>query len=207
MALIFSAKSIWKSKAPIRACFLLLSHPLYEILLQRTCLKDKVIAVQVRACLEYEVIAVQVHALCVLRRKNTWIVSLYIVHGFLRCGIYLSLIGVSWVQPSNAKDVLVAGRRRMKKRWGSWSLENGSFGYLVGYLDWDKSMNFSQQRYVLSRFQAYFLRTLYDWNVVLKGNSSLKFLDFEDCIMDESFKAWCYWCVTNTALDYLLKNK
>ena len=45
--------------------------------------------------------------------------------GFFALGfISLSLMGVSWVQPSNVKDVLVACRRRMKKSWvlGVWNM-------------------------------------------------------------------------------------
>ena len=38
--------------------------------------------------------------------------------------ISLSLMGVSWVQPSNMRDVVVAWRRRMKKSWilGVWNM-------------------------------------------------------------------------------------
>ena len=50
---------------------------------------------------------VQVDALYV-RRKNLWIISLCIVGGFLLWDLFLSLMGVSGVQSSNVKDVVVA---------------------------------------------------------------------------------------------------
>jgi len=59
--------------------------------------------------------------------------SLCVLRGFLCVGISLPLMGFSSVQPSNVKDVLVPWRRT--RRVGFMSLENGSVGYLVGYLE------------------------------------------------------------------------
>jgi len=75
--------------------------------------------------LKEEILAVQVDALCVWRRKNLWIISFCIVDGFLHFLEFLSLFnGVSWVQPSNVRDVVVAWRRRMKESWilGVWNM-------------------------------------------------------------------------------------
>jgi len=50
--------------------------------------------------------------------------SLWIVGELLHFGIYLSLMGVSWVQPYDVRDVVVAWRGRMKKSWilGVWNM-------------------------------------------------------------------------------------
>jgi len=62
-------------------------------------------------------------------------------HLFLHCQwvsslwlLSLSLMGVSWVQPSNVKAVLVAWRRRLKKSrvHGIWKLVPLLFGGVLG---------------------------------------------------------------------------
>jgi len=45
--------------------------------------------------------------------------------GFFALGfISFYLMGISWVQPSNVRNVVVAWRRRMKKSWvlGVWNM-------------------------------------------------------------------------------------
>jgi len=69
----FAAKSIWKSKAPTKVCFFAWQPP-WARSLRMTCLKE-------------EILEVQVDAPCVWRKKKLWIISLYIVDGFLRFGI------------------------------------------------------------------------------------------------------------------------
>jgi len=69
-----------------------------------------------------EVLGVQVSGLSVFRAEILWIISLWIVGGCLCFGIYLSLMGVCWVLPSNVKDVLVAWRSSTKKSLGVWKM-------------------------------------------------------------------------------------
>jgi len=67
--------------------------------------------------LKRKILELQVDAPCVWRRKSMRIISLGIVGGFLRFGIYLSLTRVSWVQTSIVRDVVMTWRRRMKSSW------------------------------------------------------------------------------------------
>ena len=101
----------------------------------------------------------------------------------------LSLMGISWVQPSKVRDVVVAWRRRMKTSWvlGVWNM----IPLAIWWATWkernrrifeDKSLSFQD-------FKLYFLRLLYSWNVGLCDGKELNFLAFIDCIMDESLRA------------------
>jgi len=75
----------------------------------------------------------KVHTEVMLKERNFNLASRYamcleeedlINHVFVHCHwvpllwfLALSLIEVSWAQPSNVKDVLVAWKRRLKKHW------------------------------------------------------------------------------------------
>ena len=104
----------------------------------------------------------------------------------------LSLTGISWVQPSNFRDVVVAWRRRMKKSWilGVWNM----VPLAIWRTTWKERNRriFDDQALSLQDFKLYFLRLLFSWSVGLCGNNNLNFLAFVNCIMDESFRAWCF---------------
>ena len=72
---------------------------------------------------------------------------------------------------------------------GPWSLEHGSFGYLVGYVEGDILSYFDDKVLSFQDFKLYFLRLLYSWSVGLSGNTNLNFLAFVNRIMDESLRA------------------
>ena len=104
-----------------------------------------------------------------------WIISLCIFSGFLRFGIYLSLMGISWVQPSNVRDVVVAWRRRMKKSWviGVWNI----VPLAIWWATWKERNHGIFEDKILScqDFKFCFLRFLYSWSVGLSGNKDLNF--------------------------------
>ena len=82
--------------------------------------------------LKEEILEVQVDALCVWRRKKLWIISSYTDRGFPRFEIYLSLMGITYQKVGSLEE-------KDEEKLGPWSLEHGSFGYLVGYVEGEKS--------------------------------------------------------------------
>ena len=148
-----------------------------------TCLKEEILEVQADAlCLEEEETADHLLIHC------RWVSALW--------DLALSLIGISWVQPSNVRDVVVAWRRRMKKRrrrmkksWvlGVWNM----VPLAIWWTSWKERNRhiFDDKAVLLQDFKLYFLRLFYSWSVGLCGNKSLNFLAFVDCIMDESLRA------------------
>ena len=96
----------------------------------------------------------------------------------------------SSVQASNAKDVLVAWRRRLKKSWfhGIWKL----VPLTIWWCTWKESNQriFEGKASSLQDCKLYFLRLLYSWSQVLDGSSSMSSLDFVDKTIHESLKAW-----------------
>ena len=97
-------------------------------------------------------------------------------------------MGVSWVQPSNVRDVVVAWRRRMKKSWilGVWSMVPLAIWWATR-----KGRNrriFKDKALSFQKYKLYFLR-LFNWSIGLNGNKNLNFLGFVYCIMDESLSA------------------
>jgi len=129
-----------------------------------------------------------VDALFVWRRKNLWIISLCVVGGFHCFRVSLSLMGVSWVQPSNVRDVVVAWRRRMKK---SWILGVCNMVPLaIWWATWKERNRciFEDKTLSFKEYKLYCLRLSFSWSIGLNGNKNLNFLGFVDCIMDESLR-------------------
>ena len=100
----------------------------------------------------------------------------------------LSLMRISWVQPSNVRHVVVAWRRRMKKSWvlGVWNM----VPLAIWWATWKERNRHIFDDKVLSfqYFKLYFLRWLYNWSAGLSGNKNLNSFAFVDCIMDESLR-------------------
>ena len=100
----FPVKAIWKSKAPIKACFLVWAASKgkvpTEIMLKR---RNFSLASRCVMCSHEEELVDHLFVHC------KWVSSLW--------ALGLSLMGISWVQSSNVKDVLVAWKRRLKKCW------------------------------------------------------------------------------------------
>ena len=99
---------------------------------------------------------------------------LCIVGGFVCFGICLSLIGFSWVQPFNVKDVVAAWRR--KKTWflGVWRIVPLAIWWAI----WkEKNQRIFYDKAMFQDFKLDFLRMLYSWRVVLNRNRNLDFLD------------------------------
>ena len=80
-----AAKCIWKSRAPTKVCFFACTASKGEIPTEDN-LKRRNFSGSIR---------------CSMCGQILWIISLCIIGGFLYFGIYLSLMGVGWVQPSN----------------------------------------------------------------------------------------------------------
>jgi len=97
----YLAKAIWKSKAPMKAGFLLWAASKGTIAVDDMLRRRNFnLSSGCAMCLEEEPVDdlfVHYH----------WAFSLWLLS--------LSLMGVSWVRPSNVKDILVAWRRRLKK--------------------------------------------------------------------------------------------
>ena len=117
-------------------------------------------------------------------------------HLFLLChwastlwSLALSLMGISWVQPSNVKDVLVAWRRRLKKCWvyGIWRL----IPLAIWWCTWKERNRriFEGKALSLQNFRLSFLGLLYSWSHMVNGSINLTFLDFIDKILLESLRA------------------
>ena len=172
------AKSISNSRVPIKAfCFASATS------------KGKF---QRRISFKEEILPILIDALCLWRRKKMWINSLCTVGGFLHFGISLTLIGISWVQPSNVRDVVVVWRRRMKK---SWILEVWNMAPLpIWWATWKERNRhlFQDEALSFQEYKLYFLRLLFNWSIGLNGNKNLNFLSFVDCIMDKSLRAYCF---------------
>jgi len=101
----------------------------------------------------------------------------------------LSLISISWVQPFEVKDVLVAWRRILKKCWvhGIWKLVHLAIWWCI----WKERNRriFEGQVLSVEDFKLSFLGLLYSWSHVVNGSFNLSFLDFIDKIMYESLRA------------------
>ena len=172
----FAAKSIWKSKAPTKVCFFVWAATIGKIptddMLKRRNFRG---LSKCSLCLEEEETADHLLVHC------RWVSALW--------DLALSLMGISWVQPSNVRDVVVAWRRRMKKSWvlGVWNM----VPLAIWWATWNERNHHIFNDKVLSfqDFKLYFLRLLYSWIVGLSGNKNLNFLAFVDCIMDESLRA------------------
>ena len=117
-------------------------------------------------------------------------------HLFLHCHwvstlwfLALSLMGISWVQPSNVNDDLVAWRRRLKDRWvhGIWKL----IPLAIWWCTWKERNRriFEGKALFLQNFKLSFLGLLYSWSLVVNGSINLTFLDFIDKIMLEHSRA------------------
>jgi len=106
--------------------------------------------------------------------------------------LLIYLMGISWVQPSNVKDVLVAWRRRPKKGWvhGIWKLIPLS----IWWCTWKERNRqiFEGKSLSFQNFKLSFLGLLYIWSHVVNGSLNLTFLDFIDKIMLESSRAWSF---------------
>ena len=97
----------------------------------------------------------------------------------------LSRMGISWIQPFDVRDVVVAWRRSwvlgvwnmvpLAIWWATWKERNR-------HIFDDKVLSFQD-------FKLYFLRLLYNWSVALSDNTNLNFLAFVNRIMDESLRA------------------
>jgi len=101
-------------------------------------------------------------------------------------------MGISWVQPFNVKDVLVAWSRRLKKCWihGIWK----SVPSTIWWCTWKE--RFPRNRRIfegkglsIQDFKLSFLGMLYSWSQVLIGGFNLSLSDFVDKIMHESLRA------------------
>ena len=110
-----------------------------------------------------------------------WVSSLW--------ALALSLMGISWIQSSNIKDVLVAWRRRLKKCWVHevWKL----IPLAIWWCTWKERNRriFEDKALSFQDFNLYFLETLYSWSQVLNGGLNVSLLDFVDKIMYESLQA------------------
>jgi len=77
-------------------------------------------------------------------------------------------MGVSWVQPSNVRDVVVAWRRRVKKSWilGVWSM----VPLAIWWATWKERNRriFEDKALSFQEYKLYFLRLLFSWSVGLK---------------------------------------
>ena len=97
-------------------------------------------------------------------------------------------MGISCVQPSNVRDVAVAWSRRMKKSWVRqvW----GMIPLAIWWATWKERNRriFEDKTLALQDFKLYFLRLLYSWCMRF-SDKELNFLDFIDCIMDESSRS------------------
>ena len=98
---------------------------------------------------------------------------LSIVNGSLPFGLGSSLMGISWVQSSNVKVVLVAWRGRLKKCWvhGIWKF----IPIAIWWCTWNERNRLIFDDKVLSfqDFKLYFLGTLHSWSQVLNGGSKV----------------------------------
>ena len=105
-----AAKSIWNSRVPTKGCFLAWAASKCKIPMEDK-LKRRNFSGPSRCSLCLEVESVD-HLLVHCR----WVSSLW--------NLSLSLMEVSWVQPSHVRDAVVAWRRRMKKSWilGVWNM-------------------------------------------------------------------------------------
>ena len=172
----FAAKSIWKSKAPTKVSFFAWAASIGRIptddMLKRRNFRGPS---RCSLCLEEEETADHLLVHC------RWASALW--------DLALSLMGVSWVQPSNVRDVVVAWKRRMQK---SWVLEVWNMVPLsIWWTTWKERNRriFDDIAGSFQEFKLYFLRLLYSWSAGLCGNRSVNFLAFVDCIMDESIRA------------------
>ena len=124
----FVAKSIWKSKAPTKVCFFAWVATIGKIHME-DMLKRRNFSGPSRCsmCLEEEETVDHLLVPC------RWVSSLWYLS--------LSLMRITWRQPSNVRYVVVASRRRIKKSWvlqfGVWFL--WLFG---GYLEGEKPSYF-----------------------------------------------------------------
>ena len=91
-----------------------------------------------------------------------WVFSLW--------ALSLSLMGISCVQPSNVRDVVVAWRRRKKKSWVRevWSM----IPLAIWWATWKERNRriFEDKTLSLQDLKLYFLRLLYSWCVRLSGD-------------------------------------
>jgi len=117
-------------------------------------------------------------------------------HLFVHCkwvsslwALALFMMGISWIQSSHVKDVLVSWRRRLKKCWvhGIWKL----IPIAIWWCTWKERNRriFDDKALSFQDFKLYFLGTLYSWSQVLVGGSTVSLLDFVDKIMFESLQA------------------
>ena len=97
-------------------------------------------------------------------------------------------MGVSWVQPSKMRDVVVAWRRRMKKSWilGVWKVVL----LVIWWATWKERSRriFKDKALSFQEYKLYFLRLLFTWSIGLNGYKNLNFLGFVDYIMDQSLR-------------------
>lgn len=101
-------------------------------------------------------------------------------------------MGFSRARLLNAKDVLVACRRNMK-RWLFWSLEDDSFGYLVDYLEGKESRDLVRQTAFYQEFKLHMWKTLCSRIQVFNRGSGLIYLYFIDNITCETLEVLCFY--------------
>ena len=107
----FPVNDIWKSRTPTKACFLAWAASKgkvpTEVFLKR---RNFNLASRCAMCLGEEELIDHLFVHCHL------VASLW--------SLALSLMGLSWVQPSSVKEVMFAWRRRLEKCWiqGIWKL-------------------------------------------------------------------------------------
>ena len=144
----FPADAIWKSKAPLKACFLAwaatkVKVPTEEMLKRR----NFKLASRCPMCLREEESVDHLFIHC------TWVSGLWYLS--------FSLLGVNWVQPLTIKNVLMSWTRKINRGWllGIWKM----IPLAIWWSTWKERNQriFAGKARSYQDFKLYFLRTLY----------------------------------------------